>query len=313
MFLGWSCLFADDTYFGLQNRVIEVFDRRWDAVVRVKAGSEETNELGETKWTVRVGSGFFSSADGLIVATFRAVEGAERLRYEYLDRTYDAVLVGADPTTNLALLRAVERPEVIDFVPVMDSGMPRIGTFVLSISCALEFDPAPSIGLVSGHEDRFGNRVFPTRYLRASIPANPGEGGSPVFDLEGRFLGVLIASLPEVNSSYIIPSRAVIRVLEGLGRGGEVEYGWIGIEVEERPKGQNGKGLFVMSLDRGGPAQRAGIEENDEIVNVDGDSIRNVGDLRNRFFFARIGETLTMTIRRGEEFRTFAVPVLEKP
>ncbi len=312
LFSGFT-LAAADGYLGLQDRLVEIYDLRWDNVVRVKAGLRETSETGETQWTLRVGSGFFASADGTILATYRVVENAERLRYEYKGRTYEARLLGVDPVTNLALLEAVEKPPEIDFVPLTDSGLPRIGSFVVSISCALEFDPAPSIGLISGLESRFGSKIFPTRYLRASIPANPGEGGSPVFDLEGRFVGVLIASLPEVNSSYILPAKAVMRVRDALRREGGVGYGWIGIGVEQRTFDGNGVGLFVDTLDEGGGAVAAGIRIGDRLVSLDGETIRDVGDLRTRFFYSKIGETISLTVDRSGELKTFSVLVLNDP
>ena len=292
---------ADAEVLGVERRVTAVFADNRGKVVRIKAAYENGGDTGQV--SLRVGTGFFVSSDGLLLANASVTDGARRIWIENGDTTYQAEFVAADEETNLALLRIEDQPKgTFEFIPIDGKAHPRIGTFLLSIGCALEFDPAPRIGLVSGLDSNFGQRVFPTAYIRTTIPANPGEGGSPVFDLNGRLLGMIVASLPEVSASYVIPASAIGKVRDDLFLNGEVRYGWIGMEVESRSRGSDDRApLLVTRITPGGPAGKAGLEEGDRILGLDGAPVEGIHQLRHRFFLSRVGQFLSVEIERGTE------------
>ena len=76
----------------------------------------------------------------------------------------------------------------------------------------MEFEIAPTWGLLQSHEDSFGKRLFPTKMIRTSLALGPGEVGAPVFDLNGRFIGITHAALPDLKSSFLLPAKACKRI-----------------------------------------------------------------------------------------------------
>ncbi len=297
----------------LERRLAAVFRDNSSKVVRIKAAYESKEENGQV--SLRVGTGFFVSSDGLILANASVTEGARRIWIELGDASYVAEMVGADAETNIALLQINDQPKgSFDFIPIDNRPNPEVGTLLLSIGCALEFDPAPRLGLISGEDSNFGQRVFPTPYIRSTIPANPGEGGSPVLDLNGRLIGMIVASLPEVGASYVIPASAIGKVRDDLLLGGGVRYGWIGFEVESRPRARSDKApLLVTSITLGGPAAEAGIQEGDRILAINGEPISSINVMRHSFFLARIGQFLDFRVERGDEELELGVRIARRP
>tara|TARA_R100000027_G_scaffold42073_3_gene31439 strand:- start:36824 stop:37810 length:987 start_codon:yes stop_codon:yes gene_type:complete len=297
----------------LERRLASVFRDNNTKVVRIKAAYENGGENGQV--SLRVGTGFFVSSDGLILANSSVTDGARRIWIEQGDSSFVAEMVGADAETNIALLKVTDQPKgSFEFIPVDEQAFPEIGTLLLSIGCALEFDPAPRLGLVSGRDSNFGERFFPTSYIRTTIPANPGEGGSPVLDLNGRLLGMIVASLPEVGASYVIPASAIGKVRDDLLLDGKVQYGWIGFEVESQMRGpDDSAGLIVTGLTPGGPAEAAGVEEGDRIIFINGETVPSINAMRHRFFLARVGQYLEFQLERGDEVVDLGIKVAARP
>ena len=289
-----------------QERIYDVFEENEGAVVRIKAAILVDDEsLDEPKVTLRVGTGFFISREGHILANASVVHQAQRVWFEHDSVAFAAEKVGTDLGTNVALLRAVSLPPEFHYIPLSESiGISRIGLQVMSISYTLDFSPAPGLGMVTGHESSFGPRVFPTTYMRTSIPAYPGEGGAPVFDLNGRLIGMKVASLPEIGSSYVIPTNAAVRIRDDLLFSGEVRYAWLGIEVSEKADSQLGRWVEVDTVAAEGPADQAGMKEGDKMISVGEFPINRINDLREASFFSRVGQFVDIRVKReGEELR----------
>jgi len=309
-FLLAPAVLAAQEFLTLQDRIIEVFQQREGTVAKVKAAF--STEEGDGRRSLRVGSGFFVSANGHLLTNASVVEGAERIWIEHHQLSFPAKLIGADTRSNVALVQIKENGENFDFISLGSTEVPPIGTLLISIACALDFEPAPAMGLVSGHETQFGERVFPTLYLRTTLPANPGEGGAPVLDFAGRFAGMIVASLPEVRSSYVIPGRAVARIRDDLMAMGKVDYGWIGIEVEPRFANAEGRQLVIAEVSEGGPSERAGLRDGDVLLAMNGVRLSTLAQLRHDFFLIRSGEMVVFDVKRYDRVRRISVEV-EKP
>jgi len=301
-------------FLNIQRRITEILDQYEGGVVRVKAAVEEPNDSGEVIVTQRVGTGFLISEEGHVLTNASVAYEVDRIWIELDGLSYAADHLGSDPETNVSLLKLMVLPERFSYFRVPpDPEAPTLGTLALAITCPLEFGPSPRFGMVAGHESEFSGRIFPVPYTRVDIPAHPGEGGSPVLDLNGRLIGMIVASLPEVQSSYLLPVRALIHIRDDLLFSGEVKYGWLGIEVEERVEREHGRYVVVTSVVERAPVGEERIREGDKLIAMGAVRIRSRDDVQNARFFYRIGEYVDITLERDGEQIQFPVKVVERP
>ena len=164
----------------LQKRIVAIFEEKRSAVVRVKAAYSEDSVAAKKRVTLRVGTGFFFSKDGHIAVSASRALGASRVWIEYEGRTYAAEAIGHDALTNISILKLLELPDSFSILSI-DPGtkLPEVGSFIVAVSCPLDFDPTPIVGTVSGYDKKLGNKVFPTEYIRSSIGVDGGQGGCP--------------------------------------------------------------------------------------------------------------------------------------
>ncbi|MCH8474320.1 MAG: S1C family serine protease [Opitutales bacterium] len=306
---------GSEEFLSLQRRIIQINEDYGSAVVRVNAsfGNQEDGKENEEA-ALRVGSGFFVSGEGHILTNASVAYGADRVWYEHEGISYAAETVGNDPETNLSLLRALRLPEDFSVVSLSSfSREPAVGTMVVGVTQPLDLKPGPVLGVLSGNDGQFGQRIFPTYYHRVSIPAYPGEGGSPVFSLDGRLVGMIVASLPEIRSSYLLPVEAMMRVRDQLAADGKVSYSWIGLDLEEFSTRHEGTKVRVTEVIPGGPGHRIALEEGDVIKEIDGYQIRALGDVRRAIFFNTVGSFVEIAIERDEQTLEMTLRTAERP
>ncbi|MCC5841775.1 MAG: trypsin-like peptidase domain-containing protein [Opitutales bacterium] len=304
-------------FLGLQRRIIEIYQENRSAMVRVKAVYEAQGE--ETTPQVIIGTGFFISREGSVLTNTSIVDNASResrpirIWIEHDGVAFSADLIGSDHSANVALLRLNTLPREFRFLHLVDSAdLPPVGTLVVRLSMPLEFDPTPELGMVTGHESRFGGRLFPCIYIRTSIPGSPGDGGSAYLDLNGRLIGLNVVSIPEIGATYVIPARAALRIREDLLAEGNVVRGWVGFEVREESSVRDGNRIVIAAI-TDTPAREGGLLAGDVIRQIGGYRIRSLDDLRNAMFYARVGQYLQIQVLRAGEQRDFSIRVAPRP
>lgn len=303
---------ATGDFLGLQERLISLFEENRPAMVRVKAiyPTKEDEEVPQ----VVIGTGFFISREGLILTNASIVYQPLRVWIEHNGIAYSAEVVGFDERSNIAFLRTHTLPASFTFLHLADSAeLPPVASFMLRLSMPLEFEASPQLGIVSGYESRFGERFFPCTYIRTTIPAGPGDGGSAYLDLKGRLLGIQVGSLPDVGSSYVLPARAALRIRDDILFSGTVTYGWIGFEVEIQTSIDKGQQLVLSQIFPDTPAEVSGLREGDVLVKIGDYPIRVLDDLRNAMFYTRVGQYVDVHIEREGEQRRFSVKVSARP
>lgn len=299
---------ADAHFSSLQRRMSEVFRENSSGVVRIKAAGKEG--VAPEGASLRVGTGFIISRSGHILTNSSIAYGAERLWAEHQDIPYLLEEVGHDPSTNVSLLKFITPPPEFTIIPLDNGGStPAITSFVLGVTMPLEFDPSPSWGIITGRESYFGNRFFPAVYLRTTIPAAPGAGGSPVFDLQGQFVGMVVASVPDIYSSYVLPARALIRVRDELLFSGRVSHAFLGIEINEETGVEFGRRVTVTDVLEEGPAALAGIKAGDILIEFAERRIERFHDFVDAVFFVRPGQEVSVVLWRGGEKITTSMKV----
>ena len=304
---------SEGDFLSLERRIIEVYEENRPAVVRVNAAYPNAGEDGKT--LVRIGSGFFISREGHVLTNANSTAGAERIWLVHEKISYAAELIGSDAYTNVSLLRILTLPESFSFLHLTDSPeVPPIGTMVLRISALLEFEPSPYLGLVTGTESRFGNNLFPVPHIRTNIPGGWGEGGAPLLDLNGKLIGIMVATLPpEVQGSYSLPARAALRIRDDLHFSGKITYGWIGIQVEPLTSRRNGSQVKIGEVIGETPAAKAGLLSGDVLLRLGDNDINEVSDVSKTVFYLRDGQFVAITVRRDGQTLDYTVPVIARP
>ncbi len=300
----------------LQQRLIQIFDQNSDAVVQVKAAYAEpgVTEDGRREVTLRVGTGFFISREGHVLVSASRAAGAERVWIEHRGQNYAAEAVGHDRLTNISVLRTLELPEAFSIITIdTNVGHPRVGALAVAIACPLDFEPSPSLGIFTGIDRRIGDQFFPTEYLRTSISVDAGQGGCPVLDINGRFIGMSVASIPELGGSYCIPADALARVRDDLMFSGKVVHSWLGFEVRARLNGENRNEVLLSRVVEEAPAAIAGILEGDRLLAIGGRPIKDISDVPNAVFFTRVNQFTTIEVERDGRLMEFSVKALPRP
>jgi len=312
-----NCMLAGPVdALALQQRLIEVFEQNKDAIVQVKAAYPEPEPEGDGKAQVvlRVGTGFFISQEGHVLVSASRAAGASRTWIEYKGKSYATEAVGHDRLTNISVLRVLELPDVFSIIPIDTSvSKPKQGAIAIAISCPLDFEPSPALGIVTGVDKKLGTKVFPTEYIRTSISVDAGQGGCPILDINGRFVGMTVASIPELGASYCIPADALGRVRDDLMFSGHFIHSWMGFEVAERLNTDDTYAVYLSKVIGGAPAEMVGLREGDHLVSIGGREVSEVSDVPGAVFFTRANQFTSIKIRRGEELMEFSVKALPRP
>lgn len=262
------------------------------------------------------GSGFIISEDGYIVTNHHVVDGADRVIVRLSDRReYDADVIGTDQRSDLALLRV--DGDDLPYLKLGKSTDLKVGQWVLAIGSPFGLDYSVTAGIVSAK-----GRSLPTErgenyvpFIQTDVAINPGNSGGPLFNLDGEVVGVnsqiFTRSGGSIGLSFAIPSKVVTNIIEQLRENGQVVRGWLGVSIQnvdrtlaesfdlDRPRG-----ALVAQVGEGSPAERAGIQSGDIIVEVDEESIEVSADLPHVIGLMSPGSTVSLTlIRDGDEER----------
>ncbi len=270
------------------------------------------------------GSGFFVAADGLVV-TNRHVVDDEAARYVVTlqDGTqYPAKILAVDPTLDLAVLR-VENVSNMPVLELGDSEAVQIGQTVIAIGNALaEFQNSVTKGVISGKNRRLiaggvGGAEVLEEAIQTDAPISPGNSGGPLLDLRGRVIGVNTAISSDGQSlGFAIPANAVKRAIESVQKSGRIVRPWLGVryfmidpESAERDRLPVEYGALISrgasSRDPGvvvgSPAEKAGLKENDIILEVDGKKLGKDRSLASALGAFTAGDTVRLKILRDAQ------------
>ncbi len=270
-----------------------------------------------------LGSGFVIDRDGYILTNNHVVEGADEIVVRFNDRReLTAELVGADPRSDLALLRIDS--DRLPFVKLGRSDRLKVGEWVLAIGSPFGFDYSVTAGIVSAK-----GRSLPTEemenyvpYLQTDVAINPGNSGGPLFNLDGEVVG--INSQIYSNSggfmgvSFAIPIDVAMEVVAQLKDTGRVSRGWLGVVIQEVNRDlaesfglQRPHGALVNRVLEDSPAEAAGLREGDIIVRFNDSPIEFSSDLPHVVGRLPVGSKAKMRIVRAGEEQTLSVSVGE--
>jgi serine protease Do len=263
-----------------------------------------------------LGSGFFISADGYVVTNNHVVDHAKTVQVMTDDgRTLDAKVVGADPKTDIALLKVKEGS---NFPHVsLAKVAPRVGDWVVAIGNPFGLGGTVTAGIVSARGRDLGASAYDD-FLQIDAPINKGNSGGPTFNLQGEVVGVNTAifspSGGSVGLAFAIPSEAVQSVVNQLETEGQVTRGYLGVQIQPLSKDladslglSSQAGALVASAQDGTPAAKAGLKAGDVITAVNGEPVANARGLSRKIAGLKPGTRIELGYVRDGKPQTASV------
>ena len=281
---------------------IQQFLKRFGGAGGMNGGMQQKSQpmIGE-------GSGFFVSADGYIVTNNHVVQNAKTVSVTMDNgKTLDAKVVGADPKTDVAVIK-VNEPGDYPFVSFAKE-MPRIGDWVVAIGNPYGLGGTVTAGIVSAEGRDIGDGPY-DRFLQIDAPINRGNSGGPTFNMQGQVVGMNTAiyspSGGSVGIGFAIPASTVSTVEAALEHGGTIARGYLGVEIQpvsqdiaENLGLKSAAGAIVDKVMPGTPAAEAGLKTGDVITKLNGKDIAEASDLTLQVGMLKPGEKVQLTFMR---------------
>jgi S1-C subfamily serine protease len=295
--------------------VVQAVDKASPTVVHIQVSGHDRR--GETNGS---GSGFIFAPDGFILTNSHVVHGASRIEAILLDgRRLAAELIGDDPDTDLAVVRVHESG--LTAARLGDSEALRVGQLVIAIGNPLGFQTTVTAGVVSalGRSLRSQSGRLIDNIIQTDAALNPGNSGGPLVTANGDVIGVATAIILGAQGlCFATPINTAAYVAPRLIRDGRIRRGWLGIggqNIKVAPHmahvlGMKAEsGVLVISIEHGSPAERAGVQERDLIVEFDGKAIASIDDLHKHLSDESIDKPVELVaIRQSQRITIHAVP-----
>ncbi len=269
-----------------------------------------------------LGSGFIIGSDGYILTNAHVVDAADEILVRLNDkREYKARVIGADRRTDVALLKIDANN--LPAVRLGDPARLKVGEWVLAIGSPFGFENSVTAGIVSAKGRALPQETF-IPFIQTDVAINPGNSGGPLFNLRGEVVGInsqiYSRSGGSVGLSFAIPIDVAMEIQSQLRAYGKVQRGRIGVAIQEVTKelAENfglGKpqGALVGSVEKGGPADKAGVEVGDVVLKFDGKSIPISTDLQRMVAATKPGTKAVIQVWRNRAAKDLTVTVGETP
>ncbi len=277
------------------------------------------NQSRERK-TQSLGSGVIVDAErGLILTNNHVIANAVQIAVTLRDgRQLEAEIVGTDPETDVAVIKVPA--ENLSDINLADSDHLRVGDFVVAIGNPFGLGQTVTSGIISalgrsglgieGYED----------FIQTDASINPGNSGGALVNLRGELVGINTAifsrSGGNIGIGFAIPANIALHIMEQLVEKGEVERGFLGIqaqdlspELAEAFNLKKQQGAIINQVFEDSPAEKAGFKPGDVVISLDGKSVKNAADVRNRIGLLPVGEKVRFEILRDGQSKIISVEI----
>ncbi|HYE95949.1 MAG TPA: trypsin-like peptidase domain-containing protein [Rubricoccaceae bacterium] len=288
------------------------------------------DDVGPVPQRSQTGSGVIITSVGHVVTNAHVVQGGSRIQVLLQDkREFEAELVGTDPTTDLAVVRLLEvrvgdEDDPLPVATLGDSDRLRVGEWVMAIGSPFRLTGTVTQGIVSALgrqvdiiEDNFRIEDF----IQTDAAINPGNSGGALVNLRGEVVGIATAIATEGGGyegyGFAVPINLAARVAQDLIERGEVERGYLGVEIrpvtaaDARELGMRRiEGILVEGIARGGAAERSGLRTRDVLLAVDGSPVNAPNQFQSRLALHRPGESVRVDIWRDGQRQALSVRLI---
>ncbi|MCB1343458.1 MAG: Do family serine endopeptidase [Pseudooceanicola sp.] len=255
-----------------------------------------------------VGTGFIIDADGNIVTNAHVVDGADEVSVTLSDgRKVDAKVIGADPATDIALIRIDEKN-----LPHVDFGKSeslRVGEAVIAIGSPFGLGNTVTSGIVSALGRDINAGPF-DNYIQTDAAINRGNSGGPLFNANGEVVGINTAIFSPTGGSvgigFAVPADTAQRVVADLQGDGKVERGWLGVHIQPVSEDiaaalglDKAEGVLITEVTKDTPAAKAGLARGDIVTEVNGKAVADPRELTRAIATATPGEEVSLNLLRG--------------
>ncbi len=268
------------------------------------------------------GSGFIISDDGYLLTNAHVVSDADTITVRLTDkREFKAKVVGTDKRTDLALLKieASGLPKIVKGNP----NLLKVGEWVLAIGSPFGFDSSVTVGIVSAKGRSLPQESY-VPFIQTDAAINPGNSGGPLFNMKGEVIGINSQIYTRTGGfmglSFAIPIDVAMDVADQLRTTGKVTRGRIGVVIQEVTLDlaesfglSKATGALISSVEKGGAADKAGIQVSDVILKFDGNSVTSSFDLPRIVGATRPGSKVTVQLWRKGESHEVKLTVAEMP
>lgn len=271
------------------------------------------------------GSGVIISDDGYIVTNNHVIDNSNSVEVTLNDgRTYVAEVIGADPSTDLALLKVDDGG--LPYIPYGNSEELAVGEWVLAVGNPFNLTSTVTAGIVSakGRNINILREEFAIEsFIQTDAAVNPGNSGGALVNTRGELIGINTAIASKTGSysgySFAVPVNIAQKVVQDILEFGEVQRAFIGVSIRnidqdlaEKNNLNMMEGAYVNGLTEGGAAAEAGIKSGDIIVSVEGKDVKNVPELQEKVSAFRPGDVIDVTVIRDGKVRHMPVTLRNK-
>lgn len=287
---------ADEESAGSISREVKaIFDKSRGAVVKIYA----IDPHGEL-----CGTGFFVDPTGTLYTAYSVGGEADSFTVEFKGKKMPARQLVADVRSGLAILKIDSTTPTL---PIGKSDEMEVATPVVSIGFPLDLAETANFGMIAGFDRKYLGHYFSTIHLRANLPTQRGEAGAPLLNFKGEVVGVVVSSLENNSSCYAVPIEAAEKIRNDFVRFGEVRHGWIGIDVAEAETPVAGSRVEMTNILPDTPAADSGVKAGDILLQIGQKPIREPEDVIDASFFITAGDTVPITVVRGDQKLTFNI------
>jgi serine protease Do len=283
---------------------------------------EEFRDRGTTRRFQALGSGFIVDADGIVVTNSHVIEQADQIRVTLSnDKTFDAILLGRDPKTDLAVLKIDPKGEKLATVSFGNSDSLRVGDWVIAIGNPFGLGGSVTSGIVSARGRDIGTGPYDD-FIQTDASINRGNSGGPLFNLDGEVVGINTVIFSQSGGSvgigFAIASNLASNVVDQLTEHGRTRRGWLGVyiqeitpEIAESLGLDSGRGALVSSVHPEGPGEAGGIRAGDIVLTFDGKDIIDMRSLPRIVAETAIGKKVKVQVMRDGDIKVLTIELGE--